>query len=200
MGRVVLRAIEVKRNNEWQIFPFITTKKEHFDYEVDDYIPSKKIGDYYQDYVEEASLRLRDQVFGYGCDNELKKPLPNDMSEEIKKIVPNHAYCINVKDWSEFISTKEAEFKHKVENLYNLKNFKEIHKKLDCILKHEEYKEPTEEEKYDEIEDIGYMEDDIWVEDFYLLFAMQSEYDHIYDLLYSTFEDWPETRIYYWID
>jgi len=198
MGSVVLRVIEVKYNDKWQILPYITIKNKHFDYEKDDDIESKKIGEYWQNYVEEASLRIRDGVFGYGTDNELHKRVPDDVSEDVKKIIPENAYCISLDDWEAFINKKEAEFKHHVENLYNLKNFKKINKKLDCLLTNNVYKEEADEDE--EADDIAYMEDDVWIEDFYLLIAIHNEYNFIYDTLYAIFENWPQTRIYYWID
>ena len=56
MGRVVLRAIEVKVGGKWQLLPLATFKKTRYSNKADEYVDSDKIGNMYQDYVEEVSL------------------------------------------------------------------------------------------------------------------------------------------------
>ena len=203
MGQVLLRAIEVKYKDKWQLLPIVTVKDKHYDNKADEYIDSEKIGEYYKDYIEEASLRLRDEVFGWGCDNEMKKAVPNDASQEVLDILvdKDHTYCISLEDWIPFINKKEAEFKLAIRELYDKINFKQVNDKLDCLLQNKTYNfEKTDDEIDDEDEEIKYLEDDVWIEKFYLVIALNNEYNYIYDLIYTVYEGWPETRIYYFID
>lgn len=209
MSSSLLRVIEVKVRGEWRILDIPTIKKDHFDYEKDDYVESEKFNnDFYLHYVSEASLLLRDNVFGNGNQNFMKeRPFPKDISKEVKAILPeNYIYCVNLEDWPIYIKLKKAEFENEVENYYNKKNSALINLKLDCLLKGFNY-EQTENiiqskgvEELPDDEDLMYMKDEVWTELYYTLIAMNSEYDHIYDLIYDIYETWPETRIYYWID
>lgn len=200
MGRVVLRAIEVKVNNKWQLLPLATFKKTRFSNEADDYVDSDKIGNMYQDYIEEASLYFRDYVFDSSINNEMHKPVPNDACEEIKDIISDYTYCVTLSDWAQYAKSLEEKFKKDVAELYYKKHFKIINDKIDCLLQNNVYKEPSEEEIDDEREDLMYLEDEIWHENFNLIIAVNNEYNFIYDLLYAIFENWPDCRLYYFID
>ena len=203
MGRVLLRAIEVKHKDKWHLLPVITLKDKHYDNNADEYIESEKIGQYYKDYIEESSLILRDHVFGDYNWNEMKKQVPDDASQEVLDILVNKddTYCVHLEDWESYINTKEAEFKLAVKELHDKISYKKINEKLDCILQNKPYDfEKSEEEQYDEDEDIKYLEDEVWGDKFYLILAASNEYKYIYDLVYTVYEGWPETRIYYFID
>lgn len=202
MGQVILRAIEVKIDNKWQLLPMPTTRNDHYSNKEDNYIESPKcFGNMYQDYVEEASLYLRDYVFGFGNHNSLQKGIPNDACKDILDIISNYrTYCINLKDWEEYINKTEEEFKNSVSELYFKKYFKTVNDKLDSILTKTEYSSLSEEQIDDEREEINYLEDEVWHEKFYLLLALNNEYNYVNDLIYAIYENWPETRIYYWID
>lgn len=201
MGQVILRAIEVKREGKWQLLDLPTVKKDHYSKKADEYVESKKFGHMYQDYVEEASLYLRDYVFGHGTDNSLKKPIPDDACNEIKDIIPDYcAYCINLKDWPEYIKEKEEEFKNSISDLYFKKYFKTVNDKLDSLLTNTEYTSPSEDDIDDEREELMYLDDEVWHEKFYFIVSLNCEYNYINDLIYAIYEDWPETRVYYFID
>lgn len=201
MGRVVLRAIEVKVDNKWQILPLATFKKTRYSNKADDYIESDKIGNMYQDYIEEASLYFRDYVFDSGIYNNMKKPVPSDACETIKDIISEYStYCLTLSDWAEYAKTLEEKFKKDVAELYYRKHFKKVNDKLDCLLNNEKYQEPTEEDIDDEREELNYFEDEVWHENFNLIIAVNNEYNFINDLLYAIYETWPDCRIYYFID
>ena len=201
MGRVVLRAIEVKRDGKWQLLDLPTIKKKHYSNKEDEYIESKKFGNMYQDYIEEASLYLRDYIFDSSNYNTLQKPVPNDACEDIKDIISEYqTYCINLKDWVDYIAKKEEEFKNSVAEFYFKKYFRTVNKKLDSLLTNTQYESLSEEDMDDEREELMYLEDEVWKEKFYLLIALNNEYNFINDLIYAIYEYWPETRVYYFID
>ena len=201
MGRVVLRAIEVKVDGKWKILPLATFKKQRYSNKADEYVDSDKIGDMYQDYLEEVSLYFRDYVFNYDVDNHLKKSVPDDVCEEIKDIIDKYnTYCITLDDWAQYAKELEEKFKKDVAELYYKKHFKKVNEKLDCLLNKKEYQEPSEEEIDDEREELMYLEDEIWHDNFYLIIAVNNEYDFIYNLLYAIYENWPDCRLYYFID
>lgn len=204
MSTVILRVIECKVNNEWKILPLPTVRKQFYSYLEDDYKDSTKINDdYYLNYYSEASLYLRDNVFGYGCNNVLKnRGIPNDVSDEVKQVLPTGVgvYCVILSELESFINTEEARFKAELNKFMNMKNFKQINDKLDCLLNGTKYTQPTEEEINDNDEDLRYYEDYVFNELFNYIISLNSEYHYIYNLLYDIFSDWPETRIYYYID
>lgn len=204
MSSVVLRVIECKVNDEWKILPLPTVRKEFYSYIEDKYMPSEKFNDkYFLNYYSEASLWLRDNVFGYGCDNVLKNNgIPKDVSDSVKQILPtnNSVYCITLNELESFINAEESKFKTELNNFMSKKNFKQINDKLDCLLNGEKYIQPSEDEIRDDEEDLRYYEDYIWDEQFNYIISLNCEYHYINNLLYNIFEDWPETRIYYFID
>lgn len=201
MGRVVLRAIEVKVDGKWQLLPLATYKKTRYSNAADEYIDSDKIGDMYQDYVEEASLYFRDYIFGGGNDNSLLKPVPDDACDMIKDIISEYnTYCITLNDWAQYAKALEEKFKKSLSDFYYKKHFLKVNEKLDCLLLNEKYEDKGEEYNEDEREELNYMEDEIWHEDFNLIIAANSEYMFVYDLLYAIYETWPDCRLYYFID
>lgn len=210
MSSSLLRVIEVKVRGEWRILDIPTLQNEHFSYEKDDYVESEKFNnDFYLHYVSEASLILRDNVFGFGAeDNYMKnRPFPKDISEEVKKILPeSRVYCVNLEDWPLYIKAEKEKFEKEVENYYNKKNSALINLKLDSILQGFNYEQTQniikskDAEELPDDEDLLYMKDYIWSELYYNLIAINNEYDSIYNLIYDIYNDWPETRIYYWID
>ena len=208
MSSSLLRVVEVKVRGEWRILDIPTIKNEHFSYEKDNYVESQKFNDdFYLHYVSESSLVLRDNVFGFGQDNSMKnRPFPKDVSDEVKRIIPDsHVYCVNLEDWEIYIKAEKEKFEKEVEDYYNKKNSLLINLKLDCLLKGFNYDQTqniikSQEQELPDYEDLLYMKDYVWSELYYTLIAMNSEYDEIYNLIYDIYESWPETRIYYWID
>lgn len=204
MSSSLLRVIECKVDNEWQILPLPTVRKEFYSYIEDKYTTSKKFNDkYYLNYYSEASSWLRDNVFGYGCDNVLKNcGIPNDVSNMVKQVLPtdNSVYCVNLSELESFIDAEESKFKLELNKFIAKKNFKQINDKLDCLLNGEKYVQPSEDEIRDDEEDLRYYEDYVFNELFNYIISLNSEYHYIYNLIYEIFEDWPETRIYYFID
>jgi len=201
MGSVVLRAIEVKVNNKWQLLPLATFKKTRYSNAAEEYIDSDKIGNMYYDYVEETSLFFRDYVFGGSIDNELKKPMPNDACDIIKDIVSDYCtYCITLSDLAQYANMLEEKFKKSLSEFYYKKHFIKVNDKLDCLLQNKKYIDKSEDEISDELEELHYLEDELWHEDFNLIVAVNNEYKFIYDLLYAIYENWPDCRLYYFID
>lgn len=212
MGASLIRVIEVKRNNKWEILPFPTINNTYYDSDIDDFAPSKELGNnMYLSYYTEASLNLRDNVFGYRCDNILKNSsLPQDMCDDVKKVINDRhtVYCITLKELSAYISKKDAEFEKEVENFYNKKFSNLINLKLDCLLKGKDYKEFEKQkskkiknnEILDDEEDLEYAREYIWKELYYTICSLNSEYTYINDILYNMFNDWPDCRIYYFLD
>ena len=212
MSQVLLRAIEVKVGDQWRLLDIPTTRKEHYCYKTDQYEQSEKFNDdFYLNYVSEASTYLRDYVFGHYCNNPLKDGgIPDDISYECARIIPEqNVSCVNLKDWQTFIEAKENDWKKSLEEFYHKKMNTIINMKLDGILKGKSYdevikeielaKENPEGEILDN-EDIGYLEDEVWHEKYWLILALNNEYSWIYNILYDIYETWPECRIYYWID
>lgn len=211
MGQVILRAIEVKIRGEWRIIDIPTTRKEYYDHIEDKYMPSIQFNDdFYLNYISEVSLWLRDYVFGSGCDSSLKSisKIPDDISEEMKHTIPNeYVYCINLEDWVPYIKQQEEEFKNMLQDYYFKKFFQTINYKLDGISQNKSYEEINKEiedkienREFPDEEDLGYLYDDIWVEKYNLICAINNEYSSIYNLLYDIYETWPECRVYYWLD
>ena len=219
MGVCLLRAIEVKVNNKWRLIDIPTTKKEYYDLEKDEFQASEdthyyvdeegKTLSFYKSYYNEASLLIRDNVFGWGQNNLLKDKvgLPSDICEDIKKIVPKDAWCVNLDDWKSFIKVKRKEFEQHLEEYYHKKEFIKLNLKLDHILegynKEQSDKliiKAEEDNEIPEYEDLLYMKDDIWETEFYSLIDYEAEHDWIYNILYDIYESWPDVRIYYWMD
>jgi len=212
MSVSLLRVIEVKRNDKWEILPFPTVINKYYNCEKDDFDASKELGNgMYLSYYNEASLLLRDYVFGNYCDNNLKNcsSIPKDICDDVKNIIKDRhpVYCINLKDLSVFISKEDEHFEKEVEEFYNRKNFNLLNAKLNCILKGKNFKdfesEKTKMIENNEIlndEDLEYDRNYIWEELYYYICALNSEYNYINDTLYNMFNDWPECRIYYFLD
>ena len=176
MSVSLLRVIEVKRNDKWEILPFPTVINKYYNCEKDDFDASKELGNgMYLSYYNEASLLLRDYVFGNYCDNNLKNcsSIPKDICDDVKNIIKDRhpVYCINLKDLSVFISKEDEHFENEVEEFYNRKNFNLLNAKLNCILKGKNFKdfesEKTKMIENNEIlndEDLEYDRNYIWEE------------------------------------
>ena len=201
MSRSLLRVIEVKINGKWQPLDFASKKEnEVYDFSTDEYVNSpQRFGDFYQHYISEVSLNIRDKVFGeYSSLN--KKRIPEDICYELKNIVHPDAVCVNLENWPEFISKEKEKYFNKINEYFYKYNFDIINQKLDYIVDQTKLKRFNK--KFDKIdneeleEDKNYIFKELW----YYLIDINVEYDSIYNMLYDIYEDWPECRIYYWIE
>lgn len=201
MSRSLFRIIEVKVDGKWQPLHFGSIKNDEvYDFSKDVYLDApQRFGNLYQHYISETSLNLRDKVFGEYSSLK-KKRIPEDICNELKNIVSPEAVCVELEDWPEFIRAEKERYFNLVREYFYKYNFKLINEKLDYIVDQTKLKRFNK--KFEDIDDEDQEEEKnyIFSELWYYIIDINSEYDSIYNMLYDIYNDWPECRIYYWIE
>lgn len=201
MSRSLLRIIEVKVDGKWQPLDFASKKdNEVYDNSIDDYInPPQRFGEFYQHYITEVSLNIRDKVFGEYSSLKRKK-IPEDICDELKNIVNPEAVCVDLEDWPEFIRAEKEKYFNKLSEYFYKYNFEILNKKLDYIVDQTKLKRFNKKFVQPDNEDLEEDKKYIFGELWYYIVDINVEYDSIYNMLYDIYNDWPECRIYYWIE
>lgn len=201
MSRSLLRIIEVKIDGKWQPLDFASKRNnEVYDNSIDDYINSpQRFGEFYQHYITEVSLNIRDKVFGEYSSLKRKR-IPEDICDELKNIVNSEAVCVDLEDWPEFIRAEKEKYFNKLSEYFYKYNFDIINQKLDYIVDQTKLKRFNKKFDQPDNEDLEEDKKYIFSELWYYIIDINVEYDSIYNMLYDIYNDWPECRIYYWIE